>query len=67
VEEITPARHIKSKLQDCQANVQQQGAAFITTGGFDVLFSLLQVGTNRICFGATNGICRSTTSRPPPT
>ena len=29
-------------LQDCAVSVQQQGAAFITTGGFDVLFSLLQ-------------------------
>ena len=29
-------------LQDCLVSVQQQGAAFITTGGFDVLFSLLQ-------------------------
>ena len=28
--------------QDCLVSVQQQGASFITTGGFDVLFSLLQ-------------------------
>jgi len=42
VEDLTPVRHLKSKLQDCLILVQQQGAAFITTGGFDVIFSLLQ-------------------------
>merc|ERR1719209_2319113 len=42
VEEVTPARHLKSKLQDVLVAVQQQGAMAITQGGFDVIFSLLQ-------------------------
>ena len=42
MEEVTPARHLKSKLQDVLVAVQQQGAAAIPASGFDVLFSLLQ-------------------------
>lgn len=42
VENVYNMRDLKIKLQDCTISVQQQGAEFVLTEGFDVIFSLLQ-------------------------
>jgi len=42
VENVYNIRDLKIKLQDCTISVQQQGAEFVLTEGFDVIFSLLQ-------------------------
>ena len=42
VENVYNTRDLKIKLQDCTISVQQQGAEFVLTEGFDVIFSLLQ-------------------------
>ena len=42
VENVYNIRDLKVKLQDCTISVQQQGAEFVLTEGFDVIFSLLQ-------------------------
>jgi len=42
VENVYNTRDLKIKLQDCTISVQQEGAEFVLTEGFDVIFSLLQ-------------------------
>ena len=42
VENVYNTRDLKIKLKDCHISVRQQGAEFVLTDGFDVIFSLLQ-------------------------
>ena len=42
VENVYNTRDLKIKPQDCTISVKQQGAEFVITEGFDVIFSLLQ-------------------------
>ena len=42
VENVYNIRDLKIKLQDCTISVQQQGAEFVLTEGFDVIFSPLK-------------------------
>ena len=42
VENVYNTRDLKIKPQDCTISVKQQGAEFVITEGFDVIFYLLQ-------------------------
>ena len=42
VQNVYSTRDLKIKPQDCTISVRQQGAEFVITEGFDVIFSLLQ-------------------------